>query len=256
VLAWAARMVLRISLWSGPRSVSTALMYAFAQRPDTAVVDEPLYAFYLARTGAPHQGREEVLAAQDADAERVVREVLLGPCERPVVFFKQMAHHLEGLERGFLARLANVLLVRDPLEMLPSLAVQLPDARLADTGLALQARLLDELRAMGQDPPVLDTRELLLDPAGVLGELCLRLGLEFDARMLRWSPGPRPEDGVWARHWYDGVHRSSGFGPYRRKRAPFPERLRPLYETCRPHYETLRAVAIRARAPGPGARGA
>jgi hypothetical protein len=238
---------LRINLWSGPRNVSTALMYSFAQRRDTRVVDEPLYAYYLARSGARHPGRELVLAAQDRDGERVVREVILGPCERSLAFFKQMAHHLDGLGRGFLARCANVILVRDPRQMLPSLVHQIPEPRLADTGLAVQSALVEELAALGQDPPVLDAKELLSDPRGVLEELCARLGIAFDAAMLSWEPGPRPEDGVWAPFWYHALHRSRGFEPYREKREPFPARLAPLLAECAPHYAALARRAIRAR---------
>jgi hypothetical protein len=100
-------------------------MYSFGRRPDTRVVDEPLYAHYLRVSGADHPGRDEVLAAMDTDGARVVREVILGPTDRPVVFFKQMAHHLVELPIGFLARTVNVLLIRDPVEMLPSLALNL-----------------------------------------------------------------------------------------------------------------------------------
>jgi hypothetical protein len=237
----------RICVWSGPRNVSTALMYSFARRPDTRVVDEPLYAHYLRRSGAPHPGREEVLAAQDGDGSRVVEEVVLGPSDRPVLFMKQMAHHLVDLDLSFLTRTRNVLLVRDPVEMLPSLAVNVPEPTLGDTGFEVQTRLFDRLRSLGQEPPVLDARELLLDPEGVLTELCRALGLEFEERMLVWAPGSRPEDGVWAPHWYASVHRSSGFVPYRPKTAPFPRGLEPLLAACRPHYDRLRAAAIEAR---------
>jgi hypothetical protein len=242
----ATRPTLRIQLWSGPRNVSTALMYSFAQRGDTRVVDEPLYAHYLRVSGAEHPGREEVLAAQEVDGEKVVREVLLGACDRPVVFFKQMAHHLVELDRSFLAQCANVILTRDPEEMLPSLAENLGSPTLRDTGYAMQTGLLAELRALGQEPPVLVARELLLDPRGVLTQLCERLALPFDARMLAWKPGPRPEDGIWAPHWYAGVHRSSGFQKYTRRNAPFPARLRPLLAECRPHFAELARLALRA----------
>lgn len=234
----------RICLWSGPRNVSTALMYAFAQRRDTRVVDEPLYAHYLRVSGASHPGREDVLAAQEADGETVVREQILGTWDSPVVFFKQMAHHLVELDRDFLSRVANVILTRDPEQMLPSLARQIPEPRLRDTGLAVQSGLLDELRALGQDPPILEARRLLEDPEGVLGRLCNRLGIDFDPAMLAWPAGPRPEDGVWAPHWYHNVHRSTGFAPYRPKTAPFPERLQPLLDEARPHFQRLAAWAL------------
>ncbi len=236
--------ILRLCLWSGPRNVSTALMYAFAQRPDTRVVDEPLYAHYLRVSGAEHPGRDEVLAAQDADGERVVRELICGPCDRPVLFLKQMAHHLVALDRGFLARTANVLLVREPARMLVSLARVLGAPSLRDTGLATQSALLDELLALGQDPAVLDAGRLLADPAGVLERLCRHVGLDFDPAMLRWPAGPRAEDGVWARHWYGAVWRSTGFEPPPRGALVVPAALQDVLAQCRPHYEKLRARAL------------
>jgi hypothetical protein len=239
---------LKLNVWSGPRNVSTALMYSFRQRSDTRVVDEPLYAHYLAATGADHPGAEEVLASMDRDGERVVREVILGPCERPVRFFKNMAHHLVGLDRGFLGEVRNVLLARDPREMLPSLARQIPSPTLRDTGLAEQVEILDIMLERAERPVVLDARELLLDPPGVLRRACERLGLPFEEAMLSWPAGPKPEDGVWAKHWYDGVHVSTGFEPYRPKTGPFPERLKPLLDECLPLYERLRQHAIVAEA--------
>ena len=237
---------LRLSVWSGPRNVSTALMYAFRQRPDTLVVDEPLYGHYLKVTRAEHPGDDEVLAAMDTDGGRVVREVLLGPCERPVHFFKNMAHHLAGLDRGFLGGLTNVLLTRDPAEMLPSLARQLPNPTLRDTGLLYQTEILDDVLGQGLDPVVLDAKQLLLDPPGVLRSACDRLGIPFHEAMLRWPAGPKPEDGVWAKHWYANVHASTGFSPYNPRTGDFPERLKPLLEESVPLYERLRGYATPA----------
>ena len=237
---------LKLSVWSGPRNVSTALMYAFRQRPDTLVVDEPLYGHYLEVTRAAHPGDDEVLATMDTDGERVVREVLLGPCERPVHFFKNMAHHLEGLDRGFLGGLTNVLLTRDPAEMLPSLARQLPNPSLRDTGLLYQTEILDHVLGEGLEPLVLDAKQLLLDPPGVLRSACDRLGIPFHESMLRWPAGPKPEDGVWAKHWYANVHASTGFSPYKPGTDVFPARLRPLLEESVPLYERLRGYAIPA----------
>ena len=242
--------VLRICLWSGPRNVSTAVMYSFGRREDTRVLDEPLYAHYLRVSGAPHPGREEVLAAQDQHGDRVVRDVILGDSDRPVLFMKQMAHHLVDLDLGFLDRTANVLLIRDPQQMLPSLLRQLPEPTLTDTGLRSQSDLLRDLRRRGQEPVVLDSRELLLDPRSLLEQLCERLELPFDEAMLEWPAGGREEDGVWAKHWYQNIHRSTGFQPYVEKTDPFPDDLTELLEECRPHYDSLFRSALRAR-PGP-----
>jgi hypothetical protein len=242
---------MRLSMWSGPRNVSTALMYAFRQRSDTEVFDEPLYGHYLATTGADHPAAQEVMDQMETDGARVVHDVLLAEPspDRPVRFYKNMAHHLRGLDRGFLDGMTHLLLTRDPREMLPSLAHQLPHPTLADTGYPEQIELLEREEAAGRAPVVLDARELLLDPEGVLREACRRLGLPFEPAMLRWPVGPKPEDGVWAPRWYANVHASTGFAPYRPKTAPFPECLRSLLEACRPYYERLRAHALDARGP-------
>jgi len=239
---------LRINVWSGPRNVSTALMYSFAQRADTRVVDEPLYAHYLTVTDADqlHPGADETKAAQFCDGQRVIDEVMLGPCDKPALFCKQMAHHLVDVDRSFLRVMSNVLLTRNPRDMLPSLAENIPNAGLRDTGYATQTELYQQLCAWGQEPPVVEAMQLLLDPPGVLRQLCQRLGIPFDPAMLSWPAGPRPEDGVWAKYWYDHVHRSTGFAPYRAKTDPFPAELEPLLEECLPHYEVLESVAIKA----------
>lgn len=236
-----------VCLWSGPRNVSTALMYSFAQRGDTRVVDEPLYGHYLKTSGACHPGRDEVMAAMNCDGNAVMQSLLhpVREPDRPVLFMKHMAHHLVGIDRCFLHETQNILLIRDPREMLPSLAVQLPDATLRDTGLAVQSALYHELVGHARVPAVIDSRELLLDPEAVLSLLCERLELEFDRHMLHWPKGPNPQDGVWARHWYHAVHESTGFARHVAK-SDFPARLESLLGECVPHYEQLLRHAIRA----------
>jgi hypothetical protein len=162
-----------------------------------------------------------------------------------VVFFKNMARHLEGLDRAFLTQLHNLILTRDPAEMLPSFIEQVPDPDLDMTGLPMQMELLDFMLEKGDDPLVLDARLLLTDPEAVLGKLCARIGIPFEKDMLSWEPGPVPEDGVWARYWYDNVHRSSGFAPYRPKAEVVPERVEPLLAQATPLYERLLAYALR-----------
>jgi len=240
----------RICLWSGPRNVSTALMYAFAQRSDTLVIDEPLYAHYLYRKygsqalGSTHPATAEVMASMSKDGAQVIEQVILGPCETPVLFMKQMAHHLINIDRSFLQHTCNVLLIRDPREMLPSLAKVIGTPTLADTGFATQYDLLTDLRAVGQCPPILDARLLLENPFSVLSQLCQQIGLQFECAMLSWKAGGNPADGVWAPYWYQNVHESTGFAPYRPKSEPFPAELESLLAVCLEYYETLRANAI------------
>jgi hypothetical protein len=144
-----------------------------------------------------------------------------------------------GTELCHLSQTQNVILTRDPEEMLTSLVENIPKPTLRDTGYAAQTSLLRELRALGQEPCILVAHEILLDPRGELTSLCESIGLTFDVAMLSWKPGPRPEDGVWAPHWYANVHRSSGFQPHRKKSTTVPDRLSPLLLECRRHYEEL-----------------
>lgn len=245
-------MTIRINSWSGPRNVSTALMRSFAQRADARAVDEPLYGHYLATTGAPHPGRDELVELLETDAAVVVAEVVLGPCDRDVLFLKQMVHHLTpGLDLAFLDECVNVLLIRDPAEVIASLVHQLPEPTMRDVGLERQMTLFDDLRGRGQEPPVVDARQLLLDPEHVLTELCGRVGIPWDPAMLSWPPGPQPEDGIWARYWYDNLHQSTGFAPYRARNAEVPASCEGLLRECRGYYEELNEhaiVAIRAGA--------
>ena len=244
-------MTAAICLWSGPRNVSTALMYSFAQNAHVTVIDEPLYGHYLRVTGADHPGRDEVIAAMNCDGDAVMRELLVRQAENPEprLFIKHMAHHLVELDLGFLLETCNVFLIRDPRDMLPSLSIQLPEPCLADTGLRRQWELFANLREAGQDPAVLDSKELLSNPRHVLSTLCQHIGLPFTPAMLSWEAGPRPEDGVWAPHWYHALHRSTGFAPYRAK-TEFPDQLRPLLDECAPWYEKLFEHAIRANIKG------
>lgn len=244
-------MIKPICLWSGPRNVSTALMYSFAQRRDTLVVDEPLYGHYLRVSGADHPGRDDVLAAMNCDGNAVIAELLLQQEGNALqrLFIKHMAHHLIEVDLDFLRHTDNIFLVRDPREMLPSLRVQLPHATLADTGLRRQWELFSSLIQRGERATVLDSRELLLYPEVVLQKLCNLLSLDFDTGMLSWEAGPRAEDGVWAPHWYHAVHRSRGFSPYVPKHG-VPEELQPLLDECKPWYDKLYKHALRYDAEG------
>jgi hypothetical protein len=236
----------RINMWSGPRNVSTAMMYAWRQRPDTTVWDEPMYGHYLAVSGVEHALRDEIMAEVPTGRDEIVELMVHRPCPTPVWFYKNMAHHLVGFDPQLVDLLDGFVLTRDPREMLPSLARGLGrNPRMADTGFDVQVEIVERWSAAGRDPVVVDSKELLTDPRAVLEQLCEGLGLPFDEAMLAWPAGPKPEDGVWAPHWYSGVHASTGFAPYRPKEGPFPSDLRAIYAECEPLYGRLMEHAIR-----------
>ena len=221
-------------------------MYAFAQRRDTAVVDEPLYAHYLLHqpTEADHPGREDVLNTQENDGKKVVEAMLSADYGQPAVVFKQMTHHLVGLPLDWLDRMTNVLLIRDPREILHSFTQVVDRVTAEDIGLPQQARLLEHLHRTGVPATVVDTRRLLENPAGVLSRLCERLGLPYDSGMLRWPSGPKPYDGSWAKYWYGGVHGSTGFRAYREKEVLLSPALSDIADACSPIYAHLLRHAI------------
>ncbi|WP_224999330.1 sulfotransferase family protein [Cesiribacter sp. SM1] len=236
--------MVRIHLISGPRNISTALMYSFAQRSDTTVVDEPFYAYYLAHTGIRHPGREEVLASMSAEPRQVIEEVIFGRYATEVVFFKNMAKHLLGLEASFCEKLHNVFLIRDPARLITSFAKVVPALNESEIGLKHAAELFKALKEKGNAPLVLNSDVVLQNPALVLGKLCAALGIAFDEGMLSWQPGPRPEDGSWAKYWYGNVHKSSGFQAPPSGASAVPEQYSALLEEVEPYFTYLNQFAI------------
>ena len=237
----------RIAMWSGPRTVSTALMRAWENRPDTAVTDEPLYAFYLDRTGLDHPGRDAVIASQPTDWRVVLDRLAIAPLPGGAVigYAKHMTHHLlPEVDRAALASFRHAHLIRDPRELLASYARVRAEPTLADLGVGQQAEIYETFGG-----PVVDSRDLLTQPEGTLRALCRALGVPFDATMLAWPAGPRDSDGVWAPYWYDRVRSSTGFAAYRPPAGPLPARLEPLAGQCLPYFERLHRYRLTAGRP-------
>ncbi|MGB3608245.1 MAG: sulfotransferase family protein [Psychroserpens sp.] len=235
----------RISVWSGPRNISTALMYSFAQRDDTKVFDEPLYAYYLKNSNAKdyHPGADEIVATMENDGDKVV-DMMMTASENQVLFFKNMTHHLLNLDRSFMKQLTNVILTRDPRDMLPSFDKVIKNPSLYDVGYKLHVELIAEFIENDIDFIVLDSKNVLSNPEAVLRQLCDHVRIAFDNHMLKWLPSKRLEDGVWAKYWYDSVHKSSGFLEYEPNIEPFPKHLEPLLKECLPYYEKLQCLAL------------
>lgn len=234
---------LRIAMWSGPRNISTAMMRAWENREDCAVSDEPLYAAYLAATGIDHPGRDEVIAAGETDWRRVA-DALLGPVPggKAIWYQKHMNHHLlAGMDTDWVLALRNVLLIRDPAEVVASYIKSRAAVTPDDIGLPQQGRLFDLLcDAVGEAPIVIDAGDFLRAPEAHLRALCDRFGIAFTPRMLSWPAGPRDSDGVWAPYWYEAVWRSTGFEPWRPREDTLTGDALAAAEICRPIYERLR----------------
>lgn len=225
----------RLAVWSGPRNISTALMRSWENRPDTHVVDEPLYAYYLRETGLDHPGRDEVIAAGETSWQVVVAG-LTAPVEG-VVYQKHMTHHLlPQLPRDWISALTNVLLIRDPAEVVASYVRSRATVTVDDIGVAQQVALFEQLRG---DVPVIDAADFLRDPEAHLRWMCDHIGVAFTDRMLHWPPGPRDSDGVWAPYWYDAVLASTGFEPYQPRTVELTGAALDVAQQSRPYYERL-----------------
>ncbi|WPP52817.1 sulfotransferase-like domain-containing protein [Catalinimonas niigatensis] len=237
----------RIHLISNPRNLSTALMYSFAQRQDCRVVDEPLYAYYLKlRPDVDHPGKEEIMNSMSSDLQQVIDEVFLKDYDRPVVFLKDMAHHLIEMPLDFMLSMTNLFLIRNPRQLIASIGKVMKQPAMEDIGSQQQYELYHWLKEQGQNPVVLDSGELLKDHESVMQKLCTTLDISFDPHMLTWEAGARPEDGVWAKYWYHNVHQTTGFSKQESSSRTLPEHLIPLYKEARPYYESLFQNAIKA----------
>lgn len=236
--------IARICLWSGPRNISTALMYSFAQRPQCKVFDEPLYAHYLSNiseeTKAKHPLNHEILSTMENNGERVA-DFMTGdfPDGITEVFFKNMVHHILDLNLGFTKDVVNVILTRNPEDMLPSFDKVIEQPSIEDVGYKAHLDLIEELQKLGVPFVVVESRDILENPENQLKRICDAAGIEFLPEMLYWEAGARVEDGIWAPYWYNETHTSTGFLKYKPKPGPFPERLIPLLEECRTHFEKI-----------------
>jgi hypothetical protein len=246
--------VIRISMWSGPRNISTAMMRSWGNRADTVVVDEPLYAFYLKTTGKNHPGSNEIIAKGETDWGKVVNQLTASvPAGKRVFFQKHMTHHLlPAIDREWIIGLTNCFLIRDPREVILSYIKKNPEPTLEDLGFIQQQKIFEFVRErttsfrrtvsnqqVASAPPVVDAKNILENPERMLRLLCDAIGVEFDPAMLSWAPGLRESDGIWAKYWYEDVARSTSFQAYQPREGIIPNRLREIYEQCCECYEQL-----------------
>lgn len=247
-----SRTPVRIAMWSGPRNLSTTMMRSFGARPDTACVDEPFYAAFLTSTGTTHPMQADILVAQPHDGAKVARQLTEAPVPggKPVFYQKHMTHHMApAIPRGWMGQVTNAFLIRDPVRVLASYARKMEEVSLEAIGVPQQAELFDRIcQLKGEAPPVVDSDDILADPPGMLRALCAALGISYTDEMLSWEAGPKPEDGVWAPHWYDAVWQSTGFGTPRPDRPDLPEGLRSLANAARKRHD---AIATHKLSPQP-----
>jgi hypothetical protein len=236
-----------LAMWSGPRNISTAMMYSFANRADCEAWDEPFYGFSLKTKGNDHPMRGEIIASMETDWDRLVAKCAT-PSARPLLYQKHMTHHmLEGYDRSFIRKLTNAFLIRDPSRVLASYAQKWADVDLRAIGFIEQAEIFEMVADhLGHAPPVIDSDSVLASPRAVLTKLCAACGVAFDDAMLKWPKGPKPCDGVWAPHWYNAAWESEGFSAPPLSPVALPAALQRIADEAQPLYDKLKAHAIKA----------
>jgi len=238
----------RVAMWSGPRNISTALMYSFENRSDCYATDEPLYASFLLKSGTPHPGAKEVIENNESEVGKIIK-TLTGPIpdEKQIWYQKHMCHHLPpDSDISWIDNFKNCFLIRNPREVLLSLSKITDSIDLLSTGLPQQLTIFRHvIKSSGKIPPVIDSADVLKDPESILSVLCESIGIPFSKRMLSWEPGPRNCDGLWGKYWYDSVWKSSGFSPPTPKDGELSEHLHSVLEESTMIYQELREMRIR-----------
>jgi len=232
---------MRIAMWSGPRNLSTAMMYSFGSRADCAVWDEPFYAPYLKATGIDHPMREEIIATHESDAEKVALACLGSvPDGKPHFYMKHMAlHMIDGFPLDWAAECVNVHLLRHPARVVASYGAKRDSVTLDDIGFRQQAEIYARFGGV-----VIDSADIRANPEAMLQKLCAEISLPWDPAMLNWPKGGRPEDGIWASHWYGAIHQSTGFGGAEGALPELTAEQAALTEAALPFYQELAAKKL------------
>ena len=235
-------------MWSGPRNISTAMMRAWENRLDTFVVDEPFYAHYLSKNRVEHPGREEVLLNGEIDSYKVSQGLVKDISNSHKVYYqKHMTHHLlDSVNRDWMKDVINCFLIRNPKDMIISYSKIHSDITRDLLGIEQQKEIFDYVQNFtGEVPPVIDAKDVLLNPRGVLTKFCNRIGIDFSEKMLNWPKGSRDTDGIWGKYWYNNVINSTGFNPYTLKNSEVPDEYKSIYKESLKLYEDLHYLRIR-----------
>lgn len=231
-----------INLISGPRNLSTALMYSFAQNRSVKVIDEPFYGYYLANENlkVTHPGTKEILKALPRSKKQVLAQIDSVSKTNKYIFIKGMAHHYLSKEPAHILPWDNVILIRHPEKLLASFSKVIKNPSLDDIGIKKAAELFAYLKNQGKTPLVIDSDQLLKNPEGYLQKICDALDIPFTKDMLSWQKGGIQEDGIWAQYWYGNVHNSTGFRFQKTSNQEMPDSLQPVLDQALIHYTILK----------------
>lgn len=231
---------------SGPRNLSTAIMYSFDNRKDTMGVDEPFYAHYLnSNPYVNHPGRKEIINSQSINPNEIIEDLYTKAESCTYLFVKDMAHHLVDINLDWMEEVKNIFLIRDPKKLINSFSKVIQNPSIKDIGLKDEFELYQYLKTKGKNPIVVDSGDLLNNPKGILNKICDALQIPFSDEMLNWNAGARLIDGIWAPYWYSNVHQSTGFSPQKTSVEMMSKKHKPLLDEALPFYQSLYKEAIK-----------
>ena len=235
-----------LAMWSGPRNISTAMMYAFGNRVDCEAWDEPFYGYSLKAKGNDHPMRDEIMSAMETDWDKLVLKCIT-PASKPLLYQKHMTHHMPmDRDLGFIHTFTNAFLIRDPAKVLASYAQKWADVDLLAIGVVQQLEIFDRVaQRLGHAPPVIDSDDILANPEVMLRKLCESCKIAFDANMLKWDNGPKPFDGVWAPHWYNAAWASTGFATSKKSEVVLPPELQKIADMAQTFFEQISRHKVR-----------
>ena len=242
-----------IALWAVPRSTSTAFEWMMRQRGDLDCLHEPFgEAWYQGEDPLWPRFREGEKTTKGLSIESVWQDIQDRAAKQPV-FLKDFPHYINHIwTPEFLSHFTHAFLIRDPAKTITSMYARWPDFDELEVGFPEQRALSDLLTALnGAPPPVIDSDDLLAQPAEMVEAFCQAVDIPFVESALRWEAGGDPS----AHSWWDGgsfhanLAKSTGLVAQPRRYVDLdgaPERVRRVHRRMLPHYEHMHQHRIRA----------
>tara|TARA_Y100000816_G_scaffold185408_1_gene134544 strand:- start:16 stop:732 length:717 start_codon:yes stop_codon:yes gene_type:complete len=238
---------MRIACWSGPRNISTALMRSWSSRKDVFVSDEPFYAYYLKESQLRHPLFKEIIDSYPHKYDEVVNGLVSEiPNYKKYWYQKHMAHHLINLNNiDWIKNFKNCLLIRHPKDVINSYVKKNTLNHVNELGYPQQYKIMKYLESIDKKFIVIDSNILLDNPKKILSQWCNNINIEFDSSMLRWSKGNHPQDGIWWKHWYDNVIKTTHFQKFSKSKNELDAKYQPIYDEALDYYKKLYYFAQR-----------
>ena len=240
-----------IALWAIPRSTSTAFEHMMRQRGDLDCLHEPFgEAWYQGEAPLWPRFKEGEKTTPGLTIDSVWNDIQRR-AETGPVFLKDFPHYINHMwTPEFLSHFTHAFLIRDPVLTISSLYGQWTEFDEGEVGFPEQRALFDLLWALnGTPPPVIDSGDLLENPAEMTEAFCDAVGIPFIEEALTWEAGGDHTAHSWwtGDSFHKNLSQSTGLMPQKRKYVEVsdaPARVQQVYRRMKPHYDRLHAQRI------------